>query len=287
VNGGGNVWGITLEAPQRYQDSVSLSLPHGPAFNQSNPSLAAMPQWVRDRPPLTDGDATCAELQYRRRIEALRAFDDMVQLIFSQLDASNLTQRTVVIFTSDNGYLRGEHRLLEKSAPYEESIRVPLVIRGPWPAHHVSQMVNAADIAPTIAEIAGAVPNQPADGRSLVSLLQSPNPGLIPWRNVMEVESFESALDGIADTVNYGAYPLINSPFIGVRMMKPARLYVRFTDTGERELYDLAADPFQVHNLAGDASRAREVQLLDAIAVALQGCQNFGCLLLESLFKLK
>jgi arylsulfatase A-like enzyme len=284
-NGGGNLWGISLEAAPRHQGTVALALPYGPAFNESDATIGSKPVWVRSRALLTGNDVTCVERQHQRRVEALRAVDDLVARLFAFLDSHDLTGRTVVIFTSDNGYLRGEHRLTEKGAPYEEAIRVPLVMRGPWPAHHVAQMVNAADIAPTIAAVAGAVPNNAPDGRSLVPLLQAANPASIPWRNVMEIESYEGSVDG--SPANWGAYPVINSPFIGVRVMKPPRMYLRFTATGERELYDLAADPSELHNLAGDPARAKEVELFDAIAVALQGCKNVGCQFLEVLFKFK
>ncbi|HZB79019.1 MAG TPA: sulfatase/phosphatase domain-containing protein, partial [Actinomycetota bacterium] len=142
----------------------------------------------------------------------------------------------LVIYTSDNGLLWGEHRWIKKEVPYEEAIRIPLVVRADGVvgegASTDGHLVANIDVAPTIAEAAGAeLPN--ADGKSLLPLLAG-EPG--EWRRAVLIEH----LRGTNPVPTYCA-------------VRSARYLFASYETGERELYDLDADPFQLRNLAGTA----------------------------------
>ena len=109
---------------------------------------------------------------------ALLAVDDGVQRIVDALEATGELDSTLLVFTSDNGMMHGEHRIpFGKNLPYEESIRVPLLIRGPgMPAGvHVRDLVANVDLAPTILDAAGARARLPEDGRSLLALSRRPH----------------------------------------------------------------------------------------------------------------
>jgi arylsulfatase A-like enzyme len=138
-----------------------------------------------------------------------------------------------VIFTSDNGLLWGEHRWLKKEVPYEEAIRVPLVVRADaivGEARTDGHLVANIDLAPTMASTAGVeLPN--TDGRSLLPLLEG-RPET--WRRVLLIEHMR------------GTNPI--PTYCALRT--PRHLFVSY-ETGERELYDLGDDPFQMRNLTG------------------------------------
>ncbi len=160
-------------APRDAGAFADRALPMGASFNEAD--MSDKPGAVRGRHRLDKraiGDLT---ERYRCELASLLAVDRAVAEIDAALDAARLTDRTYVIFTSDNGYMHGEHRIrAEKVQPYEEAIKVPLVIRGPAiPAGaHVADPVTNVDLAPTIVELAEVTPippaiDRPADGRSL------------------------------------------------------------------------------------------------------------------------
>lgn len=170
-------------------------LPAKPNFNESDmqdkPSCAGpvlLPEITYNRAPFCPGswpdlDSNPSEEhvvkvhdQWRTMGAALIAVDDLLGEVIDALAATGTLDRTVVIFTSDNGFLYGEHRLSGKDMPYEESIRVPLYIRGPgFPSNTTArQIVLNNDMAPSLAALAGVVPPYVPDGRSIVPLLVNP-----------------------------------------------------------------------------------------------------------------
>ena len=169
----------------------------------------------------------------RSQVQTLQALDRAVGEILDRLEALRLDRPTVVIFTSDNGMLWGEHRLYRKGLPYEEAIRVPLVIRMPGVAAGKRDHLVAIDLdlAPTILELAGL--RAEGDGASLLPILRDPE---ATWRQEVFLEGF-----GVR-----GA-----PPWAAVRTER--HKYVEHAD-GQRELYDLAADPFEASR-AGTAIR--------------------------------
>ncbi len=196
------------------------------------------PEYVRNRPALTDGWTATVDAYRRGQYETLLSVDRAVGGLVRALSETGRLDNTMIVFTSDNGSAWGEHRWLNKQTPYEESIRVPMVVRypplGPKP-RTVPQLALNIDLAPTFADLAG-VETPRVDGRSLVPLLAgSPT----PWRNAF----------------------LIEHAFIGGTLAVPSYCAVRSThelyavySTGEEEYYDMATDPFQESNLAGNPS---------------------------------
>ena len=186
-------------------------------------------------------------LTFEDQERSLLAVDRAIGDLLAALSDRGTLRDTLLVFTSDNGILLGEHRWMKKEVPYEEAIRVPLVIRwdavGAIPGHDRTHLALNVDLAPTIAEAAGvAAPN--AEGASLVSLLAGADP---PWRTSFLIEHLQGA----------NKVP----SYCGIHELD--RVYVRYA-TGEEELYDLVADPFQLSNLAGDPARANELSQLRA-----------------------
>jgi arylsulfatase A-like enzyme len=237
------------------------------------------PTWFR-KPPLTSQDISCLSQQYRDRLESLRAVDDLIKTVIDTLRRTNKLDNSAVIFTSDNGWFYGEHRLTGKILAYEESIRVPLFIRAPgYQAPQIAeQFVVNNDLASTIAELAGVTPLVEVDGRSLVPVIQNVNS--YPWRNRIFVEYLGSSA---SDLEPLDGFPL---PFWGIRTAPvdprfPNRLYVAWSD-GTEELYDLSMDPYQIQSVASDPSRAAEKQALRSWVDQFKSCKGATCAALES-----
>ena len=202
--------------------------------------------WRARVPPLSRTRIDEIDHVREHQLESLQALDRSIGSMVRALRRAGKLDHTVIAFTSDNGFLWGEHRLLSKVWPYEESIRVPLVVRVPW-VHRPridDHLALNVDLAPTFADLAGVHPGLPQDGRSLVPLLRSRS---VPWRHAFVEEWL-----GRADT-DVGAPP----PFEAVHTDR--YLWVQYAN-GWRELYDLRTDPFELRNLAADP-RARDLRL--------------------------
>src|SRR5204862_4613567 len=130
---------------------------------------------IKNLPLLTQAGIDAVDARYRARAEALLGVDDLVQNVVSTLKASGELKNTVIMFTSDNGFFHGEHRVPQgKVRLYEPSIRVPLMIRGPGVPRgvHRRQPVGNVDLAPTILDFAHAKPGRKQDGMSLTSIMR-------------------------------------------------------------------------------------------------------------------
>ncbi|MGH9323415.1 MAG: sulfatase family protein [Vicinamibacteria bacterium] len=256
----------------RHTGSVSLQLPTPPSFNELD--MSDKPVWMRSL-PLRDPDAIQAF--YRNRIASLRAVDDLIGSLVARLDGVGALEETAILFTSDNGYLLGLHRRLSKILLYEESIRVPLMVRlpGQGRSDRSDALVLNNDLAPTIAALAEVEPQLSVDGRSLLPLLQRTHTrARRSWRERFLVE-----------------YPPTGErsgirPFFAVRedrLIYAETLNFAGTATTYVELYDLTHDPFQLESLHNDPSPRRQAQraVLKARLEALKTCGGGACQVLE------
>ena len=226
---------LTPSPPWRFRDRFQRTLlPVTPSFNERD--VSDKPADIRRRPLLTTAKISAIREEYEQRLESLLAVDEGFGKIVSLLRKRGQLGRTLILFTSDNGYVFGQHRLFSgKVFPYEPAIRVPLLMRGPGvPANvHLSQLVGNIDMAPTIVDSARAHPDLTQDGRSLWPLLR--DRGLEWGRDIVIERGPGERLFG-------------PSKFIGVRT--PRFAYFQYS-TGEKELYDLDADPDELQNEAG------------------------------------
>jgi N-acetylglucosamine-6-sulfatase len=173
---------------------------------------------------------------------------------------------TYIVFTSDSGIYLGEHRLTDKGAAYNASPRIPLLVRGPSVPQGVirSQMVLNNDLAPTFADLGGAEVPSFVDGRSLKPLLTTSSPA--SWRTAFLVEHRRSAEEHtyVRAVPNYDA----------VRISRYH--YVEYPTTGEKELYDLNADPYELTNIYASASPTLLSDLKTRLD-ALKSCAGAEC----------
>ena len=198
--------------------------------------VADKPAWVRELPRLTGEQERRIDAFRREQYRSLLGVDRAVGEILDALKERGRLENTLIVYTSDNGILHGEHRWTKKEAPYEEAIRVPLVLRwdvARWTAETERALALNIDLAPTIADAAGlAAPR--TDGRSLLSLLDRSSSA---WRRDFLIEHLE------------GTNPV--TTYCAVRSARWK--YVRYA-TGEEELYDLEADPFELENVVSRPS---------------------------------
>jgi N-acetylglucosamine-6-sulfatase len=210
-------------------------------------------------------DHGTSEENIRRRAEMLLAVDEGLGRIFAALERAGTLDRTAIIFTSDNGYFFGEHGLsIERRLPYEEAARAPLLIRYSPLAKagsRVDRFALSIDLAPTVLALAGAEIPGYVQGRSLLPLLRNA-PGR--WRDAFLIEyaSHENPMPWLLD-LSYRA----------VRSGQYKYIHWLHHD-GEDELYDLAADPLELRNLAREPGRAELVARLRA---------QLGALVLEAM----
>jgi arylsulfatase A-like enzyme len=209
---------------------------HSPAFNQRNIGKEPWRFWHKDL--LSAGAQIYINHVRIKQEEALLSLDRSVGRVVQALKDRHELNRTVIVYTSDNGFLWGEHRLGGKVWPYQESTHVPLIVRTPWTtAQKNNQPVLNIDLAPTISELAGVTPALPEDGRSFVPLLRGEQ---APWRHAFLEEYLGK------DMLRDGGPP----PYVALQTRRS--LWVEFRN-GWRELYDLKTDPWELDNIAGSA----------------------------------
>jgi len=242
------------EPARRHEDAFADWTPmHPPSWLEED--LSDKPSWVRflktirgpDWPAQTDEN-------HRQALQTLVAVDEAIAKVLEKLESLGLADNTVVVFTSDHGVHFGEHWSANKFTAYEEAIRIPYVLWHPGriPAGETrDELALNLDLAPTIAALGGATPSPNADGMSLVPLLET---GGAPWREDFLVES---------------SGEIFVPPLEAVRTDRWK--YVDLAGNGgiREELYDLAADPYELQNVAqnpGYAAKLAEMQgRLDAL----------------------
>lgn len=271
-------------APRHAHLFTNAQLPRPPSFNEAD--VSDKPQYIRNRPPLTDQQIAQMEDLYRKRLQSLQAVDEMIAGFIETLQALGQLENTYIFFTSDNGFHMGEHRLNSgKQTAYEEDIRVSLIVRGPGvPAGQVLEhLTGNIDLAPTFAELGGAPAPDFVDGRSLMPVLRGTPPTEDTWRQGFLIEHWNQQrretfyTEGVweppdpmeRDQAQQWAIP----EFAAIRTKD--YLYVEYV-TGERELYDLRADPYQLESLHARADPAL-LQSLSAQLARLKACAGASC----------
>ncbi|HEY5731564.1 MAG TPA: sulfatase [Anaerolineales bacterium] len=262
--------GPSIPAPRHEGMLTEIEYPGKPSFLTED--INAKPAVVLEKAtvPGEEFDIYDANAFYRNRAATLLAVDEMVLEIVQALEQTGQLENTYIIFTSDNGFHMGEHNFSGgKGLPYTEDINVPFFIRGPGiePGTTVSHLTANIDLAPTIAEIAGAKIADFVDGRSLIPLLQTQNASLPDWRNGLLVEAGYTNRDD-ARALNFRS------------IRTTTFLYVEYFADGSIEFYDLVADPYERNNIAGSLDASVLASLHDWLE-QLKTCKADMCRTIE------
>lgn len=249
--------GIVTPSPAlRHRDAFAAEPPpRPPSFNEAD--VSDKPSGIRTRHLIPPERVRAIRENYQQELESLLAVDEGVARIVAALRDSGELGNTLVIFTSDNGFFHGEHRVAQgKNLPYEPAIRVPLVVRGPGVpvGRRLTQRVANIDLAPTIVDAANARAGRVLDGRSLLPLFTSPTTPL-PRDLLVERGPGEDPYSALRT----GRY-----------------LYVEYS-SGARELYDLALDPHQLESRHADPAYAAVRRELAERLARLRSCRGASC----------
>lgn len=229
--------------------------------NADDHAAPGKPSWLKESFPTWHGlgGPLYGQKEYDRFVRAylatLLSVDESIGRIYDTLRATGQLDRTVIVFTSDNGFVLGEHGRVDKRTAYEESLRIPLLVRYPRlvrPGTVISNLVLSLDLAPSLLDIAGAEPLRRIHGRSWKPLLAGKR---TRWRDSFLYEyNFEAQ------------FPYTPN----VRAVRTDRWkYIRYPhgdgspDRFTAELYDLESDPLEMANLIQDPRHASQRRKLE------------------------
>ncbi len=237
-------------------DGVSWGVSKLPGYNEAD--VSDKPAWIRALSLASDQQQ---RVKYEKTIESLQAVDRAVaQIVLASEAAAAARGRDLwVIYTSDNGFALGNHRWIEKWTPYESESRQPLLIRGsgvaPGTLIPATKLASNVDLAVTVADLAEATPTLTVDGASLVPLVTDPS---MPWERAILLETRGGGSKG------NGA-----PKFWGI-VSADGWKWIEYDKNGERELYDLNTDPFEMQSLHADPAFADKRAELAAKLVSLK-----------------
>lgn len=237
--------------PARYANADAYVPPDSPNYLEAD--VSDKPLFIRQ---LGMPGASTIAMWRAERLDAQRellAVDDGVQSIMDALQAAGVLDNTLVVFLSDQGFSWLNHRWDYKHCSYDECARFPLLIRYPGLEgnREEARFVTNVSLASTLAEWAGVTPGRPQDAPSLMPLLRGE---AVEWDETILMEK-------------RAAQPAA-SHFWGLRT--PGWMYAEYSSTGEVELYDMAADPFQLQNVAGRVEYAAVQSELAARLTAMK-----------------
>src|SRR5947209_1149044 len=252
--------------PRYARLAKSFRLPRTPSFNE--PDMAGKPRLIHALPSLTAAQIDQLQLDYEGRIGSLRAVDDHVARLIGILRHTRQLGNTLIVFLSDNGWLEGQHRIPgDKFVPYEESIHVPLILRGPGirAGRTVRTQVSNIDFAPTLLRAAHAHAGRPQDGISLLSVA----------RGATEAPARAIGLEATGPLFFAEGFPMgYDQPSTGLRTQRYKYVVWSY---GDRELYDLRRDPYELHNVVDNPAYSAEQARLARDLRLLRRCRGRNC----------
>jgi N-acetylglucosamine-6-sulfatase len=287
------------EPPTRYYnlfDGAPLPDDRGEGFNEGN--VNDKPRFIREAPYLSAEEIHTYRVYYDKALAALRGVDDGVKEIVDELGALHELRDTYIIFTSDNGFFYGQHRMVGgKFLAYEPSTHLPFLIRGPGikPGTESNELAANIDIAPTILELAHAKADRSLDGRSLFPFAADPslqNNRPVLFESYVETNDVDedgglaqsdvkadTDAQSITHTDHRGAVAhasIVAPPKNYYGMVLGPYKYIEWPD-GEKELYDLEKDPYELDNRVRDPNYFPVRAFLHKELERLETCSGATC----------
>lgn len=282
----------------KFEDS---KVPRTPNFNPDVPSGAS---WIKVKPKLTPSQVAYGDKVHVHRLQNVAGVDYMLGLLIKKLEDHNILDNTYIIYTSDNGFHIGNHRLKPgKRCGFEEDINIPLLVRGPHVPKGVytDSMSSHTDFAPTILRMMGVPLREEFDGRPFAYTHHT-----LKKRNKWEHTGIE-----FWDGNEYGPNGEVRKAFLshedyyfngtykGLRLRTKCghSFFYNVWCTGEKELYDMSSDYYQMNNLLSSTTglapthatatngtqlffgrhQSALVDRLDAMLMVLKTCKQDSC----------
>jgi len=240
--------------------------PRTPAFDEGD--VSDKPRHVRRIPPYTSATVNAVDSEYRNVLRSVQAVDEMIEKVVQALTAQGELENTAIIFMADNGVSMGAHRFWDKTAPYAESLDIPMYVRVPGGPRGVTlpHLVANIDVAPTILDWAGVSAPSSIEGRSMTPLLAPSAPAVTSWRPDLLIEYWDSTNPATTFMPTYQGIRVEN----GV----DSSVYVLHI-TEEEEFYNFKKDPHQLESAVD--SHPQEVAKLRERLKALGTCSGATC----------
>lgn len=270
--------------PEKYRGMFAeAQAPRTENWNPDEPSGAS---WVKDMPKLDDKGIETCDKTHRHRLGNVYAVDAMVGELIQKLEDHGILDNTYIVYTSDNGFHIGNHRLLPgKRCPYEEDINIPLLIRGPDVAKGVnSSIVNShTDMAPTILQMLGVDTRDNFDGEPITYTEKTMSGSTKSEMVNVEFWTSGGAPAGLSHSNYY------NNTYKALRLLSGNESFYYSTwCTNEREFYDMNADIYQMNNRIGDNPKDgtaeyfgrpwnEVIDRLDALLMVTKSCKEDSC----------
>jgi N-acetylglucosamine-6-sulfatase len=246
-----------IPAPRHANTFDGVEAPRLLSFNEED--VSDKPPWLQSRKVASETQIAEIDARHEGRAESLQSVDDLVEAVINKLRNAGALDNTYVMFTSDNGWHHGEHRIRSgKYQPYEESIRMPLLVRGPGvqAGTNTNKLALNTDFFPTFTDLAGITTPDYVDGRSLRPVLEG---SATSWRTAILLERRSD--DDFPDPSLYGI------------RTSDGKKYIEY-EGGFKEFYDLKTDPYELNNSydanAAPADLATRLQ-------ALKDCVGATC----------
>ncbi|KAJ3543027.1 hypothetical protein NM208_g3795 [Fusarium decemcellulare] len=280
--------GITVPCTRHSHLFPDVKAPRTPSFNPTDEIQKNKVSWVRQLMRMNAGNETWSDLEFRRRAQALVGIDEVLSDILKLLEEKGELNNTYVIYTSDNGYHLGQHRMaVGKATPYAEDTNLPFVVRGPGvPSGVESKLVGShIDLAPTFLDISGlAKEDWPPflDGRSLLGQwkdpsMKYPQAGQGGNHEIINIEYWGASsivVPGFTQSSPNNTYKSLRIAGQGI-----SYLYTKWCGTNEVELYNTIDDPYELYNLAQDPDThtVRLMKRLNAVLLVTKSCAETSC----------
>ncbi|KIV95821.1 hypothetical protein PV10_03427 [Exophiala mesophila] len=266
---------------------LDAKIPRGPSFNPEEPQGV---NWIQQLPRANETEVEANDDFYRARLQSLQAVDELVGALVEKVEQLGLDD-TYIIYTTDNGFHMGQHRLQPgKTCAYEEDVNVPFLVRGPdVPKNHVVDFATShTDIAATIFDLLNIPLRDDFDGVPIpLTLSAMEKAALSPAHGHVTIEFWGVgvgeglfSIGGPGGSIDWWA----NNTYKGLRLVSPQYdlLYTVWCNN-VHELYDMKVDPYQTKNMyygSGKISGYSIEQVtsrLDALLMVTKSCKGEDC----------
>ncbi|KAI1856113.1 hypothetical protein JX265_011828 [Neoarthrinium moseri] len=281
------IFGVPVPEEKHSKLFNDAKVPRTENFNPNQPSGAS---WIRKLPKQSQENVEYNDHFYRQRLRALQSVDDLVDGLVKRLERHGILENTYIIYTTDNGYHIGQHRLQPaKQCSFEEDINIPMIIRGPGvPKNAVTDIVTThTDFAPTLLKIAGAPLRDDFDGLAIPLTSYGLEQATKSRHEHVTVEHWGFASN--EGTLFEGWQRLYwNNTYKALRVISSSYdLHYQVWCNNDHELYDLKTDPGQMRNLLDQEETTstkllgvpleRVVARLDSLLFVLKSCKAGTC----------